>query len=107
MNLFLIITYAISLSMDAFAVAICKGLSVKKAGIKEMAKAGLWFGGFQALMPSLGYILGVSAQKIIQPIDHIIAFLLEYSYIINGYVNKIKKGKIALYATNVAHHATF
>jgi len=67
---------AIALSMDAFAVAMCKGLATEKIKPKHMVTVGLWFGGFQALMPSLGYILGVSAQKFIQPIDHWIAFIL-------------------------------
>ena len=49
---------AIGLSMDAFAVSICKGLSLKKTDLKSMAKCGFWFGGFQALMPFLGYFLG-------------------------------------------------
>lgn len=67
---------AVGLSMDAFAVAICKGLSVKKAGIKEMAKAGLWFGGFQALMPAIGYFLGSTFEEYITKIDHWVAFIL-------------------------------
>lgn len=67
---------AVGLSMDAFAVAICKGLSVKKAGIKEMAKAGLWFGGFQALMPAIGYFLGSTFEAYITKIDHWVAFVL-------------------------------
>ncbi|MBR3818806.1 MAG: manganese efflux pump [Clostridia bacterium] len=67
---------AVGLSMDAFAVAICKGLSVKKAGIKEMAKAGLWFGGFQALMPAIGYFLGSTFESYITKIDHWVAFVL-------------------------------
>ena len=67
---------AVGLSMDAFAVAICKGLSVKKAGIKEMGKAGLWFGGFQALMPAIGYFLGSTFESYITKFDHWIAFVL-------------------------------
>ncbi len=67
---------AIGLSMDAFAVAVCKGLSVKKAGIKEMAKAGLWFGGFQGLMPLIGYFLGSTFESYITKIDHWVAFVL-------------------------------
>ena len=67
---------AVGLSMDAFAVAICKGLSVKKAGIKEMAKAGLWFGGFQGFMPAIGYFLGSTFESYITKIDHWIAFIL-------------------------------
>ena len=49
---------AIGLAMDAFAVSICKGLAMKKAGLKEGLIVGLWFGGFQALMPLVGYLLG-------------------------------------------------
>lgn len=67
---------ALGLSMDAFAVAVCKGLAVKKAGIKEMAKAGLWFGGFQALMPFIGYLLGATFKDYITKIDHWVAFIL-------------------------------
>ncbi len=67
---------AVGLSMDAFAVAICKGLSVRKAGIKEMAKAGLWFGGFQGLMPAIGYFLGSTFETYITKIDHWVAFIL-------------------------------
>ena len=67
---------AIALSMDAFAVAMCKGLATEKATPKQMITVGLWFGGFQALMPSLGYFLGVAAEKYIQTFDHWIAFVL-------------------------------
>lgn len=67
---------ALALSMDAFAVAMCKGLATEKVKPVHMITVGLWFGGFQALMPALGYILGVSSQKFIQPVDHIIAFVL-------------------------------
>mgnify|MGYP004522615341 CR=1 FL=1 len=49
---------AVGLSMDAFAVAICKGLSLGKASLKNSCIVGLWFGGFQALMPTIGYFLG-------------------------------------------------
>lgn len=67
---------AIGLSMDAFAVSVCKGLAVKKAGIKEMATAGLWFGGFQGLMPFIGYLLGTAFKDYIEKIDHWVAFVL-------------------------------
>lgn len=67
---------AVGLSMDAFAVAVCKGLAVKKAGIKEMATAGLWFGGFQGLMPLIGYFLGTAFSTYITKIDHWVAFVL-------------------------------
>ncbi len=73
LTLFLI---AVGLSMDAFAVAICKGLAVKKAGIKEMALAGLWFGGFQALMPALGYLFGATLKSYVENYTHWIAFIL-------------------------------
>lgn len=54
MNLLTLFTLAVGLSMDAFAVAICKGLAMEKITIKKMAVVGLWFGGFQGLMPFLG-----------------------------------------------------
>jgi putative Mn2+ efflux pump MntP len=71
-----IILIAISLSMDAFAVAISLGLSVKKAGLKEMAVAGCYFGLFQAIMPTVGYFLGASFSERITGVDHWIAFAL-------------------------------
>ena len=66
----------ISLSMDAFAVSICKGLSVGKIQPKDMIIAGLWFGGFQALMPFIGYLLGSAFEQYIVSIDHWVAFIL-------------------------------
>ena len=71
-----LIILAVGLSMDAFAVAICKGLSMKKVSFKEMAIVGLWFGGFQALMPLIGYFLGEAFEKYIEQIDHWVAFVL-------------------------------
>ena len=67
---------AFGLSMDAFAVSICKGLSMKKAGIKEGAICGLWFGGFQAGMPLLGFFLGSLFANAIQKFDYWVAFIL-------------------------------
>lgn len=67
---------AVGLAMDAFAVSVCKGLSVRKAGVKECCIAGLYFGGFQALMPAIGYFLGVQFKEYITNIDHWIAFIL-------------------------------
>ena len=67
---------AIGLSMDAFAVAVCKGLSVEKTKVKHYIITGLWFGGFQALMPFLGYLLGSAFEKYIVSFDHWIAFIL-------------------------------
>lgn len=67
---------AVGLSMDAFAVAICKGLSMKKMSWKNAVIAGLYFGGFQALMPAIGYLLGKQFSGLIQSIDHWVAFIL-------------------------------
>ena len=64
----------VGLSMDAFAVSICKGLSVKKARLKEMAICGVWFGGFQALMPLIGFFLGALFYDAISSFDHWVAF---------------------------------
>lgn len=67
---------AVGLSMDAFAVSVCKGLAMKKAPAKAMAVCGAWFGGFQALMPLIGYYLGTLFIDAISAIDHWIAFAL-------------------------------
>ena len=67
---------AIGLSMDAFAVSICKGLSLGKIKPKHMCRAGLWFGGFQALMPLIGYLLGSFFADMITKYAHWIAFAL-------------------------------
>ena len=72
-ELFLI---AVGLSMDAFAVSVCKGLAMPKCTFKKVAIVGLWFGGFQALMPAIGYVLGAQFQETIASIDHWIAFVL-------------------------------
>ncbi len=76
MSLATLFITAVGLSMDAFAVAICKGLAVKKAGLKQMALAGIWFGGFQALMPFIGYLFGSTLKEYVEKYDHWIAFLL-------------------------------
>ena len=65
---------AVGLSMDAFAVAICKGLALRQVRCPHMALVGLWFGGFQALMPLLGYLVGVQFADAIAAVDHWIAF---------------------------------
>ena len=67
---------AVGLSMDAFAVAICKGLSVQKAKIRHMAITGLYFGIFQAGMPLIGYLVGKQFAQYITRFDHWIAFVL-------------------------------
>ena len=71
-----ILILAVALSMDAFAVALCKGLATPKVKIKHMAICGGWFGAFQALMPLIGYFLGVAFRDYIVAIDHWIAFAL-------------------------------
>jgi len=71
-----IIILAVGVSMDALAVSICKGLSVSRLRPRYMLSAALWFGGFQALMPLLGYFLGVSFADKVASVDHWIAFVL-------------------------------
>ena len=74
MTLFELLTLAVGLSMDAFAVSVCKGLSVPKVQWKHMLICGAYFGAFQALMPLIGYLLGANFQEMIQSVDHWIAF---------------------------------
>lgn len=65
---------AVGLSMDAFAVSICKGLAMKKATLKGAMTCGVWFGGFQALMPLIGFFLGAVFAEAIEAFDHWVAF---------------------------------
>ena len=67
---------ALGVSMDAFAVSICKGLAMKKATLKAGLTCGVWFGGFQALMPTIGFFLGTLFADAIQAVDHWVAFVL-------------------------------
>lgn len=76
MSLFSLFLLAVGLSMDAFAVAVCKGLATQKITLKKACVVGLWFGAFQALMPTLGYLVGYRFQEKITAIDHWIAFVL-------------------------------
>ena len=76
MGLLELFILAIGLSMDAFAVSICKGLALPKINLKSAGIVGLWFGAFQALMPLMGYLLGVNFRSYIVSIDHWIAFVL-------------------------------
>ena len=73
---FEIFLMAVALSMDAFAVAICKGLATEKAQIKHMVVVGAWFGIFQALMPFIGCTVGSAFLSYIEAVDHWIAFIL-------------------------------
>ena len=65
---------AVGLSMDAFAVSVCKGLAMKKVTLKAEATCGLWFGGFQMLMPIIGFFLGSLFAEAIEAFDHWVAF---------------------------------
>ncbi|MGN1136028.1 MAG: manganese efflux pump MntP family protein [Oscillospiraceae bacterium] len=76
MDLITLFLIAVGLSMDAFAVSICKGLATPKYSIKYSAICGLWFGGFQALMPAIGYLLGINFADKITSFDHWVAFIL-------------------------------
>ena len=76
MSILEIFLIGISLAMDAFAVSICKGLSMKKINWKKAIIIGLYFGGFQALMPLIGYLLGEAFESLVTQIDHWIIFIL-------------------------------
>lgn len=82
---------AVGLSMDAFAVSVCKSLSLGKIKPKHMCIAGAWFGGFQALMPLIGYFLGSFFAEMIEKYDHWVAFVL--LAIIGGNMIKESFGK--------------
>ena len=76
MSLWELFIIAVGLSMDAFAVSICKGLSVGRVSPRHALTCGVWFGGFQALMPAIGWLLGTRFQTLITTVDHWIAFVL-------------------------------
>ena len=76
MGLLELLILAVGLAMDAFAVSICKGLSIRRLKLGHCLLVGLWFGAFQALMPTLGYFLGSTFAQLVQAIDHWIAFVL-------------------------------
>ena len=76
MGVWELIVTAIGLSMDAFAVAVCKGLSLRNLRWRQCAVVGLYFGAFQAVMPLIGYFLGVQFREYITSVDHWIAFVL-------------------------------
>ena len=67
---------AVGLSMDAFAVSICKGLSIRQLKLRQALIVGVWFGTFQALMPAVGWLLGSAFTDLIESVDHWIAFVL-------------------------------
>ena len=76
MGILEIVLISIGLAMDAFAVAVCKGLSMKKMEWKKAVIVAFYFGGFQALMPAIGFFLGVSFEELVTKVDHWIAFIL-------------------------------
>ena len=76
MGLLELFILAVGLSMDAFAVSVCKGRAMPKISVKKAVIVGIWFGGFQALMPALGYLLGSQFKDSITAVDHWIAFIL-------------------------------
>ena len=74
MDFLTLLLLAAGLSMDAFAVSVCKGMSMKETGLPQALVVGLWFGVFQALMPIIGYFLGIQFMGMISAWDHWIAF---------------------------------
>ena len=91
MGLLELFILAVGLSMDAFAVSVCKGLAMKQITFKNAAIVGAWFGGFQALMPLIGYFLGSFFAEMIEKYDHWVAFVL--LAIIGGNMIKESFGK--------------
>ena len=83
---------AVGLSMDALAVSICKGLAMKKATLRAGLTCGLWFGGFQALMPLIGYFLGALFADAIEAFDHWVAFALLAIVGVNMLKEALEKG---------------
>ena len=76
MSILELIAIAVGLSMDAFAVSVCKGLALKKIRLRHALTVGIWFGLFQALMPLIGYFLGAQFKGLIAAYDHWVAFVL-------------------------------
>lgn len=93
MSLIELLLLALGLSMDAVAVSICKGLSMNKLSVKNMVIVGAWFGGFQALMPLIGYFLGTSFREYIETLSHWIAFILLAAIGINMIREALKRKK--------------
>lgn len=76
MGIIELLLIAAGLSMDAFAVSVCKGLAMERCTFRKAGIVGLYFGGFQALMPLAGYLLGIQFKDVITSVDHWIAFIL-------------------------------
>lgn len=92
MSIIELFVIAVGLSMDAFAVSICKGLSVRKLRSRHGFSTAIWFGGFQALMPLIGYFVGISFADFVTNVDHWIAFVL--LAIIGGNMIKESREKV-------------
>ena len=92
MEFFEAMILAVGLSMDAFAVSVCKGLSMKKANLKSGLICGVWFGGFQALMPTIGFSLAMLFADAIEAFDHWVAFVLLALIGINMLKEALSKG---------------
>ena len=101
MTIFELFVIAVGVSMDAFAVSICKGLSVRKLRSRHAFTTAMWFGGFQALMPLAGYFIGIHFADFVTNVDHWIAFVL--LSIIGG--NMIKESREAV--TECEHDEDF
>ena len=92
MGILELLLLAVGVSMDAFAVSICKGLAMKKATVSGCMTCGLWFGGFQALMPTIGFFLGTLFAAAIEAIDHWVAFVLLAIIGVNMLKEALEKG---------------
>ena len=94
MDYIMLVGVAISLSMDAFAVSVCRGLQMKNGiNVRHMLIIAAFFGGFQALMPAVGFVLGQQFKSIIEPVDHWVAFLLLGFLGAKMIVDVIREGK--------------
>ena len=92
MGIIELLVLAVGVSMDAMAVSVCKGLAMKKATFKNAMTCGIWFGGFQALMPLIGFYLGTIFADAIRKFDHWVAFILLGIIGINMLKEALEKG---------------
>ena len=103
MGIIEIVLLSFGLGMDAFAVAVCKGIAMKKMDWKSAIIIGTYFGGFQAIMPLIGYALGNTFENLIIKIDHWIAFFLLGAIGIDMIINSMKKDEIQNDNIDVKH----
>ena len=106
MGLVEIILIALGLSMDAFAVAVCKGLAIKRITLQAMIKVGVWFGGFQALMPVIGYYLGNIFENVMNALSHLVAFVL-LTLIGRNMIKEARKKESELLNDNINYKVMF